>query len=300
MISHDTYRMFDCEGDNPTAHFSYKEAIDLVPPYLSHFEVISHTTKFLRQGIRYKDMTPEQKKQLEQQVQEAEKVDYSKEQVDKQVFNKDTDRRIVRNLMEKGMRGPDGQRLGKTIVFARDHQHAVQLQSLFEEMYPQFMKPQKEFCAVIDMMDTGIDVPEVVNLVFAKPVKSYVKFWQMIGRGTRLCQNLFGEGKHKNTFQIFDHWGNFEYFGENPPEVEPHVQKTLMQQLFEARLALAEFALIQQDSATFNLMAELLYKDVRSLPDETIHVREKWREVKAVQQEAVIHQFAAATLATPR
>lgn len=329
VITHDTYRMFDCEGDNPTAHFSYNEAIDHVPPYLSHFDVISHTTKFLRQGIRYKDMTPAQRQQLEQQVQEAEKVDFSKEQVDKKVFNKDTDRRIVRNLMEKGMRGPDGQQVGKTIVFARDHQHAVQLQSLFEEMYPQYMKPQKEFCAVIDnyvvraeqliddfkgegnndnltiaisvdMMDTGIDVPEVVNLVFAKPVKSYVKFWQMIGRGTRLCLNLFGEGKHKQTFQIFDHWGNFEYFGENPPEVEPHVQKTMMQQLFEVRLVLAEFALIQQDSATFNLMTELLYKDVRSLPDETIHVREKWREVKAVQQEGVIHQFAASTLATLR
>ena len=108
-------------------------------------------------------------------------------------------------------------------------------------MYPQYMKPKKEFCAVIDnyepraeqliddfkgegnnnnltiaisvdMLDTGIDVPEIVNLVFAKPVKSYVKFWQMIGRGTRLCKNLFGPGKHKKSFLIFDHWGNFEYF----------------------------------------------------------------------------------------
>jgi len=329
VITHDTYRMFDCEGDNPTAHFSYNEAIEHVPPYLSHFEVVSHTTKFLRKGIRYKDMTPEQRKQLESQMQDADKVDYSKEQVDKQVFNKDTDRRILRNLIENGMRGPSGQQVGKTIIFARDHNHAVQMRDLFEEMYPQFMTPRKEFCAVIDnyetraeqliddfkgdgkndnltiaisvdMLDTGIDVPEVLNLVFAKPVKSYVKFWQMIGRGTRLCENLFGPGEHKESFQIFDHWGNFEWFGEDPPEVEPTVKKSLLQQLFETRIELAETALGQQDVHAFYLATELLYKDVRSLPDETVHVREKWREVKAVQREGVIRTFDAATVATLR
>ncbi|MGK4422291.1 hypothetical protein ACSLVQ_28995, partial [Klebsiella pneumoniae] len=73
----------------------------------------------------------------------------------------------------------------------------------------------------VDMLDTGIDVPEIVNLVFAKPVKSRVKFWQMIGRGTRLCEDLFGKGQDKTVFRIFDHWGNFEYFGQNKPEAEP-------------------------------------------------------------------------------
>ena len=193
IVTHDTYRMFDCESGDPTAHFSYNDAIEHVPPYLAHFEVTSHTTKFLREGIRYADMTPEQQRQLEEQVEEAELVDYSKEAVDKAVFNKDTDRKILRNLMENGLRDATGQHVGKTIIFARDHRHAVQLQRLFEEMYPQYMKPRKEFCAVIDnyveraeqliddfkgegnndnltiaisvdMLDTGIDVPEVVNL----------------------------------------------------------------------------------------------------------------------------------------
>ncbi len=329
IITHDTYRMFDCESNDPTAHFSYRDAVEHIPPYLAHFEVVSHTTKFLREGIHYRDMTDEQKQELEEQVEAAELVDYSKEQVDKAVFNKDTDRRILRHLMENGIRDAAGQHVGKTIIFARDHNHALRLQRLFEEMYPQYMKPKREFCAVIDnyidraeqliddfkgagnndnltiaisvdMLDTGIDVPEIVNLVFAKPVKSYVKFWQMIGRGTRLCPNLFGPGKHKKTFRIFDHWGNFEYFGENPPEVEPVVQKSLMQRLFEARLSLAEEALKQQNKPAFDAAVQLIEQDVRALPERTIGVREKWRQVKTVLQPGVIERFDAAVVAALR
>src|SRR5206468_11790190 len=199
-------------------------------------------------------------------------TDYAKEAIDKAVFNKGTDRKILRNLMENGLRDATGQHVGKTIIFARDHRHAVQLQRLFEEMYPQYMKPRKEFCAVIDnyvdraeqliddfkgegnndnltiaisvdMLDTGIDVPEVVNLVFAKPVKSYVKFWQMIGRGTRLRKDLFGPGRDKTEFVIFDHWSNFWFFDEKYKETQPSHQKSLLQQLFEARIELAQAAL---------------------------------------------------------
>ena len=155
--------------------------------------------------------------------------------------------------MENGIRNADGSCVGKTIIFARNHKHALLMKEVFDEMFPQY---GGNFCAVIDnymertdqliddfknpdhqltiaisvdMLDTGIDVPEVVNLVFAKPVKSLVKFWQMIGRGTRLCLNLFGKGKHKSRFQIFDHWGNFEYF-EQLEKAEPS-QQNAMQQL---------------------------------------------------------------------
>ena len=165
--------------------------------------------------------------------------------VDRVVFNKDTNRHVLRNLMERGIRDGSGSRVGKTIVFARNHNHAILLQNLFEEMYPQyggtfcrvidhfdsraedlideFKDPKSELTVAIsvDMLDTGIDVEEIVNLVFAKPVYSYAKFWQMIGRGTRLCPNLFGPGKDKTHFQIFDHWGNFERFDEPHKEVKP-------------------------------------------------------------------------------
>jgi type I restriction enzyme, R subunit len=323
-----TFRMFLREDGDPTAHYSYTDAIEDTPPSLVPFHVTKHTTKFLREGLSYERMTAEERAQADEQVEDSELIDYTKEQVSKEVFNKDTDRKILRNLMENGLPNPDGTHVGKTIVFARNHQHAIQLQRLFEEMYPQYMQPKREFCAVIDnyvdraeqliddfkndgnndnlhiaisvdMLDTGIDVPEVVNLVFAKPVKSYVKFWQMIGRGTRLCKGLFidpetGKRKDKECFQIFDHWGNFEYFGENPPEYEPTAQKSLMQRVFEARVTLAELALEQQNLPVFEMATDLLEKDVRALPDNTIAIREKWRQVKTVQQDGAIRQFDAA------
>ena len=155
--------------------------------------------------------------------------------MDRVVLNRDTNRKVLETLMKKVYGGPDGMLLGKTIVFARNHKHAVLLSELFDEMYPQY---GGRFCQVIDnydtraeqliddfkglgdndeltiaisvdMLDTGIDIPEIVNLVFAKPVGSYTKFIQMIGRGTRLCKNLYGPGEDKTEFIIFDHWGNF-------------------------------------------------------------------------------------------
>lgn len=329
-----TFSIFECEDGDPTSKYEFQEAISDTPPWLTPFRVVKHTTKFLRQGIRYTEMTPEQQQQLEEQVEDATEIDYSKEAVSQQVFNKDTDRAILRNLMENGLRNPDGTHVGKTIVFARNHDHAMQLQKLFEEMYPQYMKPRQEFCAVIDnyidraeqliddfkgegqnknlyiaisvdMLDTGIDVPAVVNLVFAKPVKSYVKFWQMIGRGTRLCPGLFinpdtGAREDKTEFLIFDHWGNFDWFGENPPEVEPSAQKSLLQKIFEARLAIGELALEKQNLPALHLAISLLEQDVRALPDNTIAVRDKWRDVKTVQQDGAIKQFDAAIVGTLR
>ncbi len=325
VITHNTYSLFECEDQDPTAYFSYEDAINHVPPYLSRYKNYTHTTQFLRTGIKYKEMTDEQRAQLEDQMEDAELVDYSKEAVDKSVFNKDTDQRIIRNLMEHGIRDATGQRVGKTIVFARNHKHAILLMNLFEEMYPQFMRPKEHFCAVIDhyidraeqliddfkgdgnndnltiaisvdMLDTGIDVPAVVNLVFAKPIKSYVKFWQMIGRGTRLCKDLFGPGKDKKEFLIFDHWGNFEHFTENTNDSELSVKKAITQLLFEARLDVAESALKAQNLDAFEIMTKLILADINALPEDTISVREKWRQVKTAQQEDLIKKFDAATV----
>jgi len=226
FVFRNTFRLFQCENEDPTFNYTYEEAISHSPPYLCPFKVVKHTTKFLREGIKYKQLTEEQREQLEEQVENSESIDYEKEHVSRTVFNRDTDRQIIHNLMKNGLRGPDGSRLGKTIIFARNHRHAKQLVEIFYELYPQY---GDDFCARIDnyepraeqliddfktkdgsknmtiavsvdMMDTGIDVPEILNLVFAKPVKSYVKFWQMIGRGTRLRENLFGDGKHKTEF----------------------------------------------------------------------------------------------------
>jgi type I restriction enzyme R subunit len=323
LISRDTFRMFGCEADDPTFNFTYEEAINHTPPYLVPFEVETHTTPFLREGISYAKMTREQREQLEADDPEPDQVEFDRNAVDRRVFNKDTNRLILRNLMERGIRDASGSRVGKSIVFARDHHHALMLQTLFDEMYPQYggnvcrvidnydpraeeliddfkgqgSNPELTIAISVDMLDTGIDVPEVVNLVFAKPVYSYVKFWQMIGRGTRLCRNLFGPGKDKTHFLIFDHWGNFEWFGQNAPQPETPVGKSLMQTVFEARLRLAEAALAVQDLVAFQIAVTLLQGDIAALPEKTIAVREKWREVKSVARREVLEQFAPGTRA---
>jgi type I restriction enzyme R subunit len=143
--------------------------------------------------------------------------------------------------------------------------------------------------------DTGIDVPEIVNLVFAKPVYSYVKFWQMIGRGTRLCENLFGPDKHKSHFLIFDHWKNFEYFDQHYEAAEPKQAKSLPQIVFENRIKLAETALHQAKPKAFELAIDLIAKDIADLPGNTIAIKEKWKEIKAVSKPDRLLQFDAAT-----
>ncbi|MDR7299018.1 type I restriction enzyme R subunit [Pelomonas aquatica] len=317
MVSRSTCRLFGCDYKLPTANYPLEQAIadrKLVP-----FRVVAHTTKFLRDGIKAAHLTDEQIAQLEDQGIDPNTLDFDAKEIDDAVFNKDTNRVILRNLMDNGLRDADGQLPGKSIVFARNIDHARLLAELFDEMYPQFAG---KFCRVIhskepraedlidqfkepngdlriaisvDMLDTGIDVPEVVNLVFAKPVKSKVKFWQMIGRGTRLCKNLFGPGKDKSEFLIFDHWNNFEFHELNAEEVEPSKPKPLTQRRYEARIDLAALALARSDLAAFDLLAQQIQQDAAALPDGAIAVRENWQAVQQARDAKLIHQFAPVT-----
>jgi len=321
FIARNTYKMFGCEDKDPTSYFSFEDAINHRPPYLTPFEVITHTTGFLREGIKYSQMNEEQKRQLEEQLEDPEVVEYDEKLIDRFIYNKDTNRIIIRNLMENGIRDATGGRPGKTIVFARNHKHALLMQEVFDELYPQYgglfcqvidnYDPRAEqliddfkgqggnteltIAISVDMLDTGIDVPEVVNLVFAKPVKSYVKFWQMIGRGTRLCQNLFGPGKDKEKFRIFDHWANFEFFDESYKPVEPAKTKSLLQRVFESRVCLAETALQKGKAEAFDLAITLIGQDIAALPNESISVKEKWREIKSLQEGRTLQDFNAPT-----
>lgn len=321
FISRNTYKIFGCEDQDPTSYFSFEQAINHKPPYLVPFEVISHTTGFLRKGIKYSEMTEQQRLELEEQLEDATVVEFEENEVDRQIFNKDTNRAIIRNLMENGIRDASGNRPGKSIIFARSHNHALLLQEMFNEMYPQYggrfcqvidnydpraeqliddfkgigTNPDLTIAISVDMLDTGIDIPAVVNLVFAKPIKSYVKFWQMIGRGTRLCENLFGPGKHKEAFRIFDHWNNFEFFDEHYKPVEPSKHKSLLQRVFEAHITLAEVALDKGNPEAFDLGIKQIAQDIAALPEGTISIKEKWREIKSIQQGDILKSFAAAT-----
>jgi type I restriction enzyme R subunit len=320
FVSRNTYRLFDCEDQKPTAYYALDRAVE--EGHLVPFEVYTHTTQFLRGGIKYGELSEEQRRQLEDDGEDPSTFQYEAPAVDKQIFNKDTNRAVLRNLMENGIRDLTGQKVGKSIIFARSHQHAVLLRELFDEMYPQY---RGKLCQVIDnydpraeqliddfkgsgnnddfaiaisvdMLDTGIDIPEIVNLVFARPVKSKVKFWQMIGRGTRLRKDLFGPGKDKKIFRIFDHWGNFDYFEMRYKPAEAGVSKGLLQQLFEARLELAQSGLAAAQPDVFRMAVRLVQENIAALPEESIPVREKWRETRVALESVRSDVFDAGTV----
>lgn len=319
FLSRNTFKMFGCEKDDPTFNYTYDEAVNNDPPYLVPYEAQSFTTEFLRAGIKYSQMTREQREQVEEAEDDPQAVEHDRDEVDKRIFNRDTNRLILRNLMEHGIKDATGSRVGKTIVFARNYEHAKLLKAEFDKEFPQyggefcqlvtshdpgalhligvFKNPASDFTIAVsvDMLDTGVDVPEVVNLVLAKPVYSYAKFWQMIGRGTRLCENLFGPGKDKEKFVVFDHWGNFEWFGEKYKQVEPKPAKSLLQRVFEARVAVAEAALAAQNTDAFKAAIELIRADIRSLPERSIAVRDKIKSVHAVSKPGVLEAFDPVT-----
>jgi len=184
------------------------------------------------------------------------------EALNKWLFNKDTVDKVLEHLMRRGLRVAGGDRLGKTIIFAKNQPHAKFIAERFDANYPHYKgefarmitfeadyaqslidnfsnKEKVPHIAIsVDMLDTGIDVPEVVNLVLFKLVRSKTKFWQMLGRGTRLCADLFGPGKHKKFFYLFDYCQNREYFSQDIPAAESALDEPLGERLFKARLEL--------------------------------------------------------------
>ena len=321
-IARNTFDLFGCEDQDPTFEYSLDDAVNNDPPFLVPFKVKDYTTEFLREGIHYNDLTEQQQKQLEDDLGEekAKQTRIKGKDIGRKIFSEDTDRQILENLMNNGIKDATGSLVGKTIVFAQRQDHAEHLEKLFNKLYPQygarvckvihnkvtradaliteFKKADNQFRIAIsvDMLDTGIDVPEIVNLVFARPVKSWVKFWQMIGRGTRLCENLFGTGQDKQEFYIFDHYGNFDYFEQEYQEVEENHSKSMLQQLFEARLALVESALKLNQREAFDIAVDLIRADINDLPQASISVKKRLRDIHGLQQSDALNIMDATTL----
>jgi type I restriction enzyme R subunit len=264
-VDKNTYRLFDLQNGEPTAAFELDEAVAggwLVPP-----RPVSVPLKFQREGIRYDDLSDEEKEEWEsvEWNEEGEVPDHiDAAAVNKWLFNEDTVDKVLEHLMTRGQKVEGNDRLGKTIIFAKNHAHAVFIQERFDKNYPHLKgsfarvidnyepyaqslidafsdrdKPPHVAISV-DMLDTGIDVPEVVNLVFFKIVRSKTKFWQMIGRGTRLCKGLLGPARDKEYFYLFDYCQNLEFFGHNAKGVEGNLQDSLSKKLFLRRLELLE------------------------------------------------------------
>jgi type I restriction enzyme R subunit len=264
-IDYDTYGLFDLERGVPTDSYSLDDAVR--DGFLVPAEAVSVPLKFPREGITYDELSEEEKDQWDavEWNDDGTTPDHVEaEAVNKWLFNKDTVDKALAHLMQRGQKVAGGDRLGKTIIFARNQAHAEFIAERFDVNYPHFKgtfarvihsglpyaqtliddfsNPAKppHIAISVDMLDTGIDIPEVVNLVFLKLVRSKTKFWQMVGRGTRLSPNLFGPDIDKEFFYIFDYCQNLEFFGANPQTTEGSLAASLTKRLFVSRLDVLE------------------------------------------------------------
>lgn len=286
-IDRDTYSLFELERGVPTDSYDLDEAV--ADGFLVAPAAVSVPLKFQREGIKYDELSDEDKEKWNM-LEWEDKLpsgDIDANAVNKWLFNEDTVDKVLRHLMTHGLRVAEGDRLGKTIIFAKNHDHAMFIAKRFDANYSHeagqfarvidfkteyaqsliddFSVPEKapHIAISVDMLDTGIDVPEVVNLVFFKIVRSKTKFWQMIGRGTRLCPDLFGPGRHKDHFLIFDFCQNFEFFNQNPKMTDGPLGASLSQRLFMARVELAG-CIEDMPEAEAGERLGLLDKDVRA------------------------------------
>ena len=279
-----TYELFELSEGNPTYNYDLDRAVE--DHYLVPYKSYSVSTHFQRDGIKYSELSDEEKREYEEKFGDPETGEIPDEidasALDSWIYNTDTADKILDTLMQYGIRVENGEKLGKTIIFAKKHEHAEFIRKRFNANYPhykdEFLKVidyqveykhdllsdfklanrMPQIACSVDMLDTGIDVPEVVNLVFLRPIKSNVKFWQMIGRGTRLCKNLFGFDDHKKEFLILDFCQNFEFFSENPKGTETERPQTLNEKLFNFKLRLSQIILEQRNEEDQNLGVEFL------------------------------------------
>lgn len=329
-VDRDTYRIFDLEPGVPSFEYELEDAVK--DGYLVPALGVDVPFKFLRTGVLYADLSPQEQEEYEEKFRD-EDTGAIPDQVNaaalnQWLFNVDTTDQALELLMQRGLKVDSGDRLGKTIIFARNHNHAEFIVKRFDLNYPHYKgkfaqvvdshnsyaqnllddfseaDKQPTIAVSVDMLDTGVDVPEVVNLVFFKPVYSRVKFNQMLGRGTRLCPDLFGVDKHKQEFLVFDLCGNFNFFNQ---EVAPALQKTsetLTTRLVKARLQLAQ--LIERSATHKPEIAELrqslldeLHQHVATMEPENFLVRphlqkveefsnrERWEQISSDDLDAI-------------
>lgn len=330
-VDTNTYSLFELETGVPTDAYDLSDAIKdgyLVPP-----QAVSVPLKFQRGGITYDELSEDEKEEWDAAEWDEDGVVPDRVEsaaVNKWLFNKDTVDKVLEHLMTRGQKVAGGDRLGKTIVFAKNQKHAEFIAERFDANYPHykgafarvvhcdlpyvqtlidtFSKADKEphIAVSVDMLDTGIDVPEVVNLVFFKLVRSKTKFWQMLGRGTRLSENLFGPGQDKQFFYVFDYCQNLEFFKENPQASEGTLSDSLSARLFKRRLELIgelDIGAIDKplrvgdgalEQALREDVAELLRTEVAAMNVNNFIVRPKRRLVEQYTQKTAWQKLDAA------
>ncbi|MRX62593.1 DEAD/DEAH box helicase family protein [Maribacter luteus] len=316
-IDHNTYSLFKIEDDNPTYAYELNQAVQdkfLKPP-----KAIDIPVKFVREGIKYSELSEEDKLKFEETFIDGasgdeDDIEIEKSAINKFLFNNQTVDLVLDHLMNNGLKVEGGDKLGKTIIFAKNHKHALFIEERFNKNYPEYSgsflrvidnyesKAQdllEKFCedkvqlepqiaVSVDMMDTGVDAPRVVNLVFFKEVKSYAKFWQMIGRGTRLRPDLFGPGMDKEHFIIFDICDNFNFFNEFPDGIKASSTKTLSEKIFETKLNVLMAirnnteSTPEEDTLAQNY-TDQLHEVINTLDQNRFEVRKHWALVTEFQ-----------------
>jgi type I restriction enzyme R subunit len=315
-VDHNTYRLFELDDGVPTDAFELDDAIAggyLVPPVARPIDL-----GFMTRGIRYADLSDAEREQWDElEWQDGEIPDaIDAAAMNRWLFNEDTVDKVLEVLLREGRRVGGGDVLGKTIVFAKNQRHAEFIESRFDANFPEkrgdfarvityasgpyaqtlidaFSTPAKtpQIAISVDMLDTGIDIPDVVNLVFFKPVNSYTKFWQMVGRGTRLRPDLYGPGDDKRDFVIFDVCGNIDFFNEELPEASAPRSHSLSERTFllRARLLAALQHADDPDAATLRAtIAGRLHAAVAGMNRDNFLVR---KHLRAVERFADAHAW---------
>ena len=297
-VNHNTYALFDLDPGIPTDVYSLEEAVH--DGFLVDFESVEVPSKFIRQGISYDELTPDEQEAWDEMdwgdgEEAPDEIDAAA--LNKWLFNTDTVDKILEVLMINGIKVDGGDKLGKTIIFAKNQRHADFIEERFNLNYPHLRgkfartitynveyaqdlidkfsikEGDPNIAVTVDMLDTGIDVPEVVNLVFFKPLRSKTKFWQMIGRGTRLCPDLFGPGDDKKKFLVFDCCRNFEYFRQDPKTIDGLDVKSVNERRFIARLELLGHLAESNERELLGEIAASLHEEVASMNPENFVVR---------------------------
>ncbi len=304
-IERDTFKFFGCDSNIPIFNYAYENAVkdghlvDFRPPYAAQ-------TNFQIKGIKGKELPTSIQKKLIEEGKTIDEIDFEGTDLEKKVTNIGTNESLVREFMEFCIKDDSGVLPGKSIIFAVSHNHAKRLWEIFNRLYPEYKGRLVEIidskmerplqildkfkngsypriAISVDMLDTGVDIREVVNLVFAKPVFSKIKFWQMIGRGTRILEKDPAKRKlwctQKDRFLIIDHWSNFEYFGEKPEGEEPTIQEAIPVKIFKIRLSKLRLFKDQQDATNFEKVKAEIINDIKSLPEHSVTVRENRRNI---------------------
>lgn len=319
-VDKSTYQLLQLDEGIPNFSYELQEAID--DHYLVGYRAYQRSSKIMTEGIRYDQLSKEEQDEFEE-VWDYEKAikaldprtkytrDFESSEIYSYLFNTNTVDQVLQDLMENGLKVEDGEKLGKSIIFAFNHKHAQMIVDRFAALYPQLAA--KNYCVLIDntveygddliekfsivsndspapfqiavsvdMLDTGIDVPDCLNLVFFKKVHSKIKFNQMIGRGTRTCEDVFGPGQHKSEFLIFDWCGNFEYFNAHPEGAEASRVPSITERIFDLRTDIsvllqdAKYAEQEGPASFCEQLKDILHGQVSVLENNRIDIRPHW------------------------